>query len=485
VAVLCSVFCLWLAWKDEGLVKDHPEHVSRRAFDRERRARHDAEEMLENKARELWETNKALAAMNEALEERVAERTAGLEKAIELAEEASNAKSRFLANMSHELRTPMTAILGYTDVLLDGDESAEERLGRLKTIHRNGEYLLALINDILDMSKVEAGKMTVERIETRLLGLVESVREMFADQAAEKGIGLEVCYCTDLPGVIGSDPVRLRQVLINLVGNAIKFTNRGSVRILVSYDDGMVQFGVEDSGIGMSTLQLEGVFESFKQADNSMVRKYGGTGLGLYISKRLAGLLGGDLTAESVEGRGSLFTLRVEGLAVGGGLVDPSGMIDVSEIKSSVNVPGEASLTPGRIGFNGELDGISILLVEDGIDNQRLIRHVLTKAGAKVEIRENGRLAVDHLVDEGGAGLYQLVLMDMQMPVLDGYGACRELRALGVEIPIIALTAHAMSHDRGLCLEAGCDDFATKPIDRAKLVSMCRRWGRPGLSSAA
>jgi len=477
----CSGFCLWLVWKDEGLMMDQPERVSRRAFDRERRARHDAEEMLENKARELWVTNKELAAMNEVLEERVVERTEGLAQATERAEEASRAKSRFLANMSHELRTPLTAILGYADVLLDGDGDSESNRTQLETIHRNGEHLLGLINDILDMSKIEVGKMGVEYVKMDPVGLVESIREMMQQYAFERGIELFVEYSGEIPREIYSDPMRVRQVLINLVGNSLKFTERGWVRMTVSFDtdDGRLRVAVADTGIGMSEEQVGKVFESFTQADASTVRRFGGTGLGLHIAKKLAGLLDGDLVVESELGKGSVFTLTV-------GAGDVVGVVEgVDVIEARIAADKEAAV----LGCSGAtalvLDGVSVLLVEDGLDNQRLIRHILTKAGADVEICENGRLAVDHLINEGGAGLYQLVLMDMQMPVLDGYEASRELRERGVRIPIIALTAHAMSHDRELCLEAGCDDYATKPIDRARLISLCVRWGTSGRAEAA
>jgi len=461
---------------------DQPERVSRRAFDRERRARHDAEEMLENKALELWETNQQLAAMNEALEVRVAERTAEYEKATEDAMESSRAKSRFLANMSHELRTPLTAILGYTDVLLCGGGDAEAKRSQLETIHRNGEHLLGLINDILDMTKIEVGKMSVEHVKMDPVALIESVREMMEHYAGESGIDLGVEYLGEIPRVIFSDPMRVRQVLINLVGNAVKFTERGWVRIRVSFDadDGRLCIAVADSGIGMDGGQVEKVFGSFTQADASTVRRFGGTGLGLHIAKRLAGLLDGDLEVESELGKGSVFTFRV-----GAGDVWGVVMQGPEVIEARIASEKEAELLDGSGEETAVLDGVSVLLVEDGLDNQRLIRHMLSKAGAGIEIIENGRLAVDHLIDEGGAGKYQLVLMDMQMPVLDGYEATRELRERGVRIPVVALTANAMSHDRELCLEAGCDDYATKPIDRAQLISMCSRWGKRGESMAA
>ena len=393
-------------------------------------------------------------------------------RAREAAQSANRAKSEFLANMSHEIRTPMTAILGYIDVLDDWfralNEPGEAREA-VTTMRRNAKHLLTVINDILDMSKIEAGKMSVERLPTELSPVIEQVCSLMRPRALEKGIKLEVVYTTAVPRTISTDPTRLRQILLNLVGNAVKFTLEGSVTLRVSFSQEVgLKFAVEDTGIGMSEEQRETIasFDAFTQADGSMSRRFGGTGLGLRISNSLAAMLGGSVRVASQLGKGSTFTVSIDAGDLAGVPMTWPELIGSTE-------PKETQPTRPR---PDALAGYQILLAEDGLDNQKLISFHLRRAGADVTLADHGKAAVD-LIEEGST--FDVVLMDMQMPVLDGYAATRQLRAGGYRAPIVALTAHAMDEDRQRCLDAGCDDFQTKPIDRGALIRCVAKWGQP------
>ena len=393
------------------------------------------------------------------------------------AEDASRSKSEFLANMSHEIRTPMTAILGFADVLLEHGElenAPPERIEAARTIKRNGDYLISIINDILDLSKVEAGKMTVEHVTCNPCTLIAEVASLVKVKADGQGLSFNVEYIGAMPETIGTDPTRLRQILINLIGNAIKFTEVGGVRLITRFIDDennpVLQFDVLDTGIGMTKEQVERLFQPFTQADASTTRKFGGTGLGLTISRRFAEMLGGEITVvDATKGIGTRFRVTIAT-----GPVDGSRMI-----RDPVSATTVATETDQTHASAGQLDlrDCRVLLAEDGPDNQRLISFVLKKAGAEVTVRENGQLARDAVLaarDEGKT--FDVVLMDMQMPVMDGYVATALLRREGYTGSIIALTAHAMAADRKKCMDAGCDDYATKPINRRKLIETVHQW---------
>ena len=386
--------------------------------------------------------------------------------------EANRAKTEFIANMSHEIRTPMTAIMGYSELLLDAETPAADRRSHLLTIRRNGEHLLSIINDILDLCKVEAGKMTMDQLPCAPSAVVVDVASMMRVRAAEKGLYLEVAFKTAIPEVIQTDPMRLRQILINLVANAVKFTEKGGVRIYVWCDERasnspVLRFEVTDTGIGISPEQISVLFEPFMQADSSTTRRFGGTGLGLAICQRLALMLGGDCTVESVQGEGSTFRLTVTTGPLEGVKMFEN-LAEAGVVETGVECPKATTAL-----------SCSVLLAEDGPDNQRLLSTLLKSAGAIVTVVENGKLALDGALSAWRAGkAFDVILMDMQMPEMDGYEATTALRSAGYTGPVVALTAHAMTGDRERCLRAGCSDYLTKPIRRETLLSAVSKHGK-------
>lgn len=417
-----------------------------------------------------------LEASFQRTETEVEVRTAELRVANARAEEASRAKSDFLANMSHEIRTPLTAILGYADVLsdeCDRTNDAPERIKGIDIIRNAGRHLLMVINDILDISKIEAGKMTIEAVESRLPKMLMEVESLLRPPAANKGVMLTILAQTPLPESIITDPTRLRQILMNLAGNAVKFTTRGAVTIGVRCEskksEQRLVIDVEDTGPGMNCEQTACLFEAFSQADTSVTRKFGGTGLGLAISRRLAMLMGGNVTlVRSEPGRGSCFRIDLPlNAAPGTAMIETLEVVNAAPKKS---MPVAAMMLSGRI-----------LLAEDGMDNQRLITFHLKRAGAVVDVADNGAIALEMIEQAALAGVaYDLLLTDMQMPEMDGYTLARTLRERGSGLAIVALTAHAMAEDKQRCLAAGCDDYATKPIEKAALLRICAAWiGRP------
>jgi signal transduction histidine kinase/CheY-like chemotaxis protein len=392
----------------------------------------------------------------EAQSVRLAEQAAELEQAQRAALAAARTKSEFLANMSHEIRTPMNAILGFSEELageLERTGATREADEALSTIRRNSEHLLTVLNDILDLSKIEAGRMPVESIPCSPREMVDEVLALLRPRAAAKGLALEAEVGGSVPGAVLSDPTRVRQILLNLVGNAIKFTERGAVRVRVSPEgsaDGRLAFEVVDTGIGLDEGDRESVFQPFSQGDASTTRRFGGTGLGLPISRRIAELLGGTISVASERGRGSTFRVTI-------------AAPEAPELRIRTT---DSARRPVRLAGRA-------LLAEDGLDNQRLFKRILERAGLDVDVAPNGRAACDLVSAAVAAGApYDVILLDMQMPELDGYGAAAELRASGVRTPIVALTAHAMSGDRERCLAAGCDAYLTKPVQRERLLAL-------------
>ncbi|MBI5865401.1 MAG: response regulator [Planctomycetes bacterium] len=389
-----------------------------------------------------------------------------LSKDLELAktavETANRTKTEFLARMSHQIRTPMTSILGFSETLEESELSAEERVSALRTIRRNGQHLIALINDILDLAKIETGRFALEPANCDPLAIAHDAVELVRGNAERMTLPIELRCESALPVRITTDPARLRQVLINLLSNAVKFTTRGAVSIelrLLDPPDStcpQMSFTVRDTGLGMNSGQIGKLFQPFGDVEADAGRPLGGTGLGLTISRRLAWMLGGDIEVRSDVGVGSVFTLTIDtGMLLNVPLRQPTQGSKVAETAAPVAFEPLA----GRV-----------LLAEDGPDNQRLITHVLKRFGLDVAVVENGRLAVERALADQGAGMpFDVILMDMQMPELDGYGATRALRDAGYFAPIIALTANALPGDRERCLEAGCDEFLTKPVDRAEL----------------
>lgn len=408
---------------------------------------------------ERKEAEAQLREYSRALEES----NASLQEVSEKARAAARTKTEFLANVSHEIRTPMTAILGYADILNERIEDLEDREA-LGIIREHGRYLLQIVNDILDLSTIEAGRIELNFRRISVFQLLHHVQELMRVRAHEKGLSLTVEYPERMPAVVRTDPVRLRQILINLLSNAIKFTERGGVRIRVEYhlDPGLpvLEIEIRDTGVGMNEAKLAALFEPFTQTDCITRRRYAGAGLGLSISRRLAEMLGGTISVESQEGMGSTFRV-----VVATGLMDDLRMISAEEGLAFLKAPEEALMGPERL-------NLRVLLAEDNRTNQRLVRHLLEKLGAWVGVAENGREAVDTALAARERGEpYDVVLMDVQMPGLDGHAAARELRRHGYDGPIIALTAHALERDREAALDAGCDDHCTKPIDRHQLVA--------------
>ncbi|WP_372894438.1 response regulator [Stieleria sp.] len=388
---------------------------------------------------------------------------------LHTAQLANESKSEFLANMSHEIRTPMTSILGYAELLTDLVED-EKAVGYLATIRRNGNFLLGIINDILDLSKIEAGKFEIDSERFDPARVIEDVRSIMEVRAYEKGLKLDVDYRGRIPQFIESDAKRLKQILINLVGNAIKFTQRGRVGIVVesanrpdtneplpTSTEGQLRIRIKDSGIGMTPEQQTRLFKPFSQGDSIITQQFGGTGLGLAISQRLASMLGGEISVESKINGGSTFTLSIK----------TGDVVEATEIRPT----GERQLDNETTSSSTVRLNAHVLIVDDRRDIRFLSKHIIDKAGGRVTEAEDGVLAIESVKQAAERGeTFDLILLDMQMPNMNGYETARQLRQLGYAGPIIALTADAMQGDMNKCLQAGCNDYLSKPIDKSMML---------------
>lgn len=387
-----------------------------------------------------------------------------LNRAREQAENANQLKSAFLANMSHEIRTPLGIILGYSGLIRDPAISVDERNTYLDIISKNGDQLSGLINDILDLSKVESGELNTEPVNFELKKTLLVVIEPLMMTAREKGLEFNFQVEASTPERIVSDPMRFRQIVLNIVSNAVKFTQAGKVEVLVyqtttENDEKTIFVEVRDSGIGIAPENISKLFKPFSQLDYSMTRKYGGTGLGLALSQRLAQALGGDLILkESHIGKGSTFLISIRNLSA------PNQLIKNDQTKIQTSPEPVAS----------RLKNIHVLVVDDSEDNQQLVKLLLSKEKATVDVASNGSEAVQKILNNG----YDVILMDVQMPVMDGYTATTKLRQNGFRKPIIALTAHALSDMRAQSLTMGCDDHITKPINPKELIDKIRLYTR-------
>lgn len=398
---------------------------------------------------------------------------AELHQAKLAAESANQAKSNFLANMSHEIRTPLGAVLGFSDLLANSESSTQDRQLWAEAIKRNGSQLMRIIDEVLDLSKIEAGALELDITPCRIPVLVSEVHSMLSIRAEEKALELRVFNLGPIPLEIKTDSTRLKQILVNVIGNAIKFSSAGSIDVAISFVDhqesARLIFDVKDRGPGLTHEQSSSLFQPFVQADSSVTRSYGGTGLGLALSRRLARALGGEVSLQqTMPGKGSVFRVEVP-------TAKREHLRFVDRIKPEIRPTGHYER------FRAEekrLQGFRILLVEDSIDNQVLVSRLLKAAGADVSLAQNGADGLEKALN----GYFDIVLMDLQMPVLDGYGATAQLRAKGYPRPIIALTAHAMREERDHCLRIGFSEHITKPINRSLLLETIEHFVAPQLA---
>jgi PAS domain S-box-containing protein len=391
-----------------------------------------------------------------------------LRESRDAARAASEAKSQFLATMSHELRTPLTAVLGFAEILRDPRLREEDRTSSLERIDRSGRALLRLIDDLLDISKIEAGKISLHKVRFSPAQVLSEVLSIFKIQADEKGLIINTHIEDSTPDKAISDPARIRQILSNLIGNAIKFTQKGSIHISmrglsqgVSKEE-FLEIDLNDTGIGISIDDREKLFQHFAQADQSISRRYGGTGLGLVLSRRLSQELGGELwLVKSEIGQGSLFRVRIS-----------AGPFEKYTADETTQILPDSSSSKSH---PDALSGIQVLLVEDVPDNQMILKNYLTIAKARVEIAENGLEGIE----KAQSGSHDLILMDIELPLLDGIEATKRLRALGYSKPILALSAHAMPEAVQRSTEAGCNEHMTKPLKQHELIEAVIRWTGP------
>lgn len=372
------------------------------------------------------------------------------------AERANQIKSLFLAQMSHEIRTPLVSVLGFAELLKESDLSTESAQKYGGIIERTGHSLLNIINDILDLSKVEAGHLEIEKIPFSLSNLIAEVHSTLHLSTQQKNIQFAFSEVGPVPSTILGDPTRLRQILLNLIGNAIKFTERGFVNIRYQTAQDELIFTIEDSGLGISPEQQKHIFESFRQADSSITRKFAGTGLGLSLSKKLANKMGGDVALVKSElNCGSVFEFKMA----------------LEKVSENLQVVPHSTQSEPALNDSRFQRDKTVLLVDDSVDNQFLVQTILSKWGLQVDLASNGKEAIEKVKKDR----YDLILMDMQMPIMDGYTACAQLIANKCAVPIIALTANAMKEDRDRCLKAGCKDYVSKPIHKGQLFQVLQK----------
>ncbi|MDD4880782.1 MAG: ATP-binding protein, partial [Gallionellaceae bacterium] len=374
------------------------------------------------------------------------------EQALIAAEDLARLRSEFLANMSHEIRTPINGVLGFAEIGARNYQDSEKARYAFQQILGSGKRLLGVINDILDFSKIEAGKLNVEMTEVSLAEVIRQAIELARERVQAKHLKLLAKLAPDMPMTFLGDPLRIGQVLTNLVSNAVKFTEAGSITLSASRQGDALVFKVMDTGIGMNAEQQAQLFQPFQQADGSITRKYGGTGLGLAISRRILELMGGEIRVESQPGLGSTFEFRLPYVE--------------ATVRTGAAIPDRLATATGK-----PLTGLSILVAEDDRVNQEMLETILVDAGAWVVMVGNGREAVERVMKDGG-GAYDIVLMDVQMPKMDGYEATRQISVLAPSLPIIGQTAYAMTEEKARCLEAGMVDHIAKPIDSRTLVQL-------------
>lgn len=405
-------------------------------------------ESLKRERENLLEKEALIRKLNLTQEQILAERGK--------AEEANRLKSLFLAHMSHEIRTPLVSVLGFAELLKESDLTLVNAKKYGCIIERTGHNLLNIINDILDLSKVEADHLEIEKVPFSVNNLVAEVHSTLLISTQQKSILFEFVEESQVPALVVADPTRLRQILLNLIGNAIKFTEKGFVKIQYYSQENQLVFKITDSGIGIAPEHQIFLFESFRQANTSITRRYTGTGLGLSLSKKLAHKMGGDVQLlHSDVDQGSVFQLKIA-------FDDPA----LDQLQSDF----KEELLPLPKKFNLQKNK-TILLVDDSVDNQFLVQTILSKWGLRVELASNGKEAIEKVKKEN----YDLILMDMQMPIMDGYTACAQLTEESCQIPIIALTANAMKEDRDRCLQVGCKDYLSKPIHKNQLFQILQK----------
>ena len=408
-----------------------------------------------------------LAGYRENLEQMVEQRTAELEKSRAEAQHLARVKSEFLANMSHEIRTPLNGVLGFAH--LGRERTADEKLQYMfDRIIDSGKLLQRVIDDILDYSKIDAGKLSIEAVIFNPLAIVNSTLEIIGERATHKGLTLKFEADPVSHACIG-DPLRIQQVLLNLLSNAVKFTESGSITLRLHQNATSLNFVVEDHGIGMSPEVQARLFQPFEQADNSTTRRFGGTGLGLAISARLVDLMGGQISVESQPGQGSRFSITLPCP-----LENPSAA--PSSTATAAAIPAKPA-SPSASTAELDLTGLSILVAEDDAVNQMVLAEILEEVGMHVDLAENGQLAVDKVLERGVAA-YDLVLMDVMMPVMDGYAASRRLKEIDPTLPVLGQTALAQEEDRLACLAAGMVDRVTKPVNPNSLFAAIQQHAR-------